>query len=258
MDNYLMAIIPAVLSSVISGIITALIQPIVDNWLKAAIESKNKRTAVKISIIAITFAIVFAIVFASCVFIAMRYNLGNGTGTTSETTIVTDTSSSSQDLSGNNSQGNSDQEETTSYASKTISLLKLEPYTGQRFHVGYDDSDCEDVFGNKYSTTLYSYKEQENGECSVTYRINSQYDKFTFTSGVSGRGSEGTAHIFIYGDGKLLYDRKLTCTSESEFVELDVHGVKDLTIEMYGHTEPVVSIIGFTLLCAHIWDPMLQ
>ncbi len=139
----------------------------------------------------------------------------------------------------------------TSYVPKSISLLSLEPYTSMPFQEA--DYSIEDLYGTKYNCAIYTWEEKENGPTYCTYRLNSAYSELRFVSGVVswGRGVQGTASILIVGDGKELYSRELTCESDSLDVKLDVSGIKDLTIELYGVEE------YFDTLPPALFDPTL-
>lgn len=146
--------------------------------------------------------------------------------------------------------------ETTEFVPNKVLLVNLTPYTDMPY---IETNYVSDIFGNDYRNGIFSRIEETDGECSCTYRIYQKYDKLTFTSGIVefGRGDPGEAIIRIYGDGVLIYERYLNCTSDSTFEEINVSGVNDLRLELYGYSEPEVSLRGSTALYPCIWEPTL-
>lgn len=146
----------------------------------------------------------------------------------------------------------------TSYAPVEKSLLSLTPWTNMPFiEANYI---MEDIFGTQYDNCIYSMEEKSDGKGYCTYRLNYEYTNLQFISGIVsyGRGDPGTATIRVLGDGEELYSRELTCESESVEVILNVSGVKDLTIELYGVSEPEVSLRGSTSLYPALFNPTLK
>lgn len=146
----------------------------------------------------------------------------------------------------------------TSYAPVEKSLLSLTPWTKMPFvEANYS---MEDIFGTQYDNCIYCRTEKSDGNGYCTYRLNYEYTNFQFISGIVsyGRGDPGTATIRVLGDGEELYSRELTCESDSIEVKLKVSDVKDLTIELYGVSEPEVSLRGSTSLYPALFNPTLK
>ncbi len=120
-----------------------------------------------------------------------------------------------------------------------VPLSTLTPYT----YVSPFDSlpygehhDVEDIFGNSHSVVFRPYYEVSNGESKVKYRLDSEYTRFEFTLAIWSveRGNPGKGCLKIYSDDKLLFERNdITSDSETEHIELDITGCKDLIIEFY-------------------------
>jgi len=128
---------------------------------------------------------------------------------------------------------------------QNVSLISLAPwtYTGKKASYGSgvltEYADVEDIFGNYYRYSFHSNAEEVNGENSQTYRLDGQYSTLEFTVAIPSysKGSTGTGSLYIYGDGALIFSRTdVTSSYETEFVSLDISGVKDLKIEMYGNS----------------------
>ncbi len=177
--------------------------------------------------------------------------------TKSTTTVITINNGGEENDSGPEGTGSTRPIETTEFVPNEVLLVNLKPYDTRMPYT--KTTSVADIFDHEYANGIYSHVERTDGPCSCTYRIDGNYDRFTFTSGIVefGRGDPGEALIKVYADGKVIYERTLDCTSDSSFADLDVRGVKDLTLELYGHSEPEVSIRGATALYPCIWEATL-
>lgn len=173
------------------------------------------------------------------------------------TTVVNINNGGEENDSGPEGTGSTRPIETTEFVPNEVLLVNLKPYDTRMPYT--KTTSVADIFDHEYANGIYSHVERTDGPCSCTYRIDGNYDRFTFTSGIVefGRGDPGEALIKVYADGKVIYERTLDCTSDSSFADLDVRGVKDLTLELYGHSEPEVSIRGATALYPCIWEATL-
>ena len=145
-----------------------------------------------------------------------------------------------------------------------VLLTNLKPwtYTGGRSFNGSgtltERANVEDIFGNKYQIAFITQENKSNGERSQTYRLDGQYNTLDFTiaiSDLSTRGKVGNGSIYVIGDGRLLFSRTdITAEFESEYVSIDISGIKDLTIEMYGSRNLDYQYTLYLMMC----DPYLS
>lgn len=116
-----------------------------------------------------------------------------------------------------------------------ISLNEIEPYVtgGAELNIY---SNREDTLGNIYSYALYEWNTSWGNERSNTYYLGGNYVVFSATVAVSGgKDNDRSGIIRIYGDGKLLWsDENIRANTKPYFIEIDITGVEDLKIEMYG------------------------
>lgn len=113
-----------------------------------------------------------------------------------------------------------------------VDLTTLNYYTYDH-KLGYYDS-VTDIFGNTYSNAFYGYSK---GGQSQTYDLGKKYNVLTAKIIVpeNCKGSSYSGKILIYGDGKLIYRKdNIKSTSRPIDINVDVSGVTDLKIEMYG------------------------
>lgn len=124
-----------------------------------------------------------------------------------------------------------------------VSLLDLKPYTckpPKSDALGYPlcaEYDVVDVFGTYYAESLRGYMSKEDGEHSMTYKLNGAYDKlsFTVTTWDENLGSIYTASIYLYVDGEKKVDMpRIESDDESQYIEIELKGKDQLKIEMYG------------------------
>lgn len=105
-----------------------------------------------------------------------------------------------------------------------VSLAELEPYQNDGICTLESNSD---IMGNEYSTGIASYTQR-----SATYRIDGIYQTFTGYFYVRSTKSGWERDVSIWGDGVKLFSASVDGGEEPTYVNIDVSGVKDLTIKM--------------------------
>lgn len=185
---------------------------------------------------------------------------GNGGDNGSAPETVSDTSVNDKDIEEDIGDDNPEESVSeTSMISKQISLLQLEPYTfspGSGLGLPFEEeNNPKDIFGNQYHTALRAYMSMTDGEYYRIYRLNREYDVFSFTLAIpdSSRGSEYTGDLFIYTDNNQV--KKITgikSDTDSTHIEIPVRGVNDLKIEMYGDGN--ITLNGISVMMC---DPTL-
>ena len=139
---------------------------------------------------------------------------------------------------------------------KIVELFSMDPYTsGTHKLSGY--TSVEDTLGNVYSEALLGASNKDGtwgvGECSLTFSIDKQYTCLFATVAVrkntSGISDTAIGIIRIYGDDRLLWsDENIRKDTKPYDIEVDITGVTDLKIEMYGDENMGTNGIH-TLLC---------
>lgn len=138
-----------------------------------------------------------------------------------------------------------------------VDLTTLKPYASEGAMAV--ETNIKDLFGNTYSTGFSSNYHSEylfsdhRLDQYYLWDIGSKYTKLTFIAGIIDRNWQdyfSPAKIQVYGDDILLYEKAdITFTSKpTTTIEVDISGVTDLRIEMYG------SISA----CTYIADVMLH
>lgn len=122
------------------------------------------------------------------------------------------------------------QEEYDDYLLRTtpVTLAELTPY--QNKDMEGRKSEDKDIFGNTYSTRLSS----SSSGAYATYRIDGIYKTLTGTFYVRTDYSDTPRQVSIYGDGKKLFEATVNGGEDPTKFNVDVTGVKDLTINMDG------------------------
>lgn len=129
-----------------------------------------------------------------------------------------------------------------------IYLTDLDSYTGDDFRrIRVGDTD---IFGNTYHCGFRGYTRED----SASWRLNGAYSMFSFTFGVhsKNKGYYGSGSISIYKDGELIWEcLDITSIHESETVNLDITGAKDLTVTIRssGDVFPMEPSIFDPVLC---------
>ena len=99
-------------------------------------------------------------------------------------------------------------------------------------------SSVKDTFGTKYNTGMRGYMEPGSPNCFNIWDIGGKYSTLTATCIIRSqdKGSQCTGSFKIYGDDKLLYQQSDISSMTKPFpICVDVRGVTDLKIEMYGN-----------------------
>lgn len=95
-----------------------------------------------------------------------------------------------------------------------------------------------DTLGNTYSTGMRGYMSTSDGtDCYAVWDLGGKYNKLTATGIVleSDKSSKCKGSYKIYGDGVLLYEKSGVGSMTKPYqIEVDITGVTDLKIEMYG------------------------
>lgn len=129
------------------------------------------------------------------------------------------------------------QAEKDKYAAfEPVDLTSLTPY-----YVGTIDifnGGVTDTLGNSYGTGIRGYMStSDKTDCFGVWAIDGKYNKLTATGIVldSDKGSQCKGSYKIYGDGVLLYEKSgIGSMTKPYQIEVDITGVTDLKIEMYG------------------------
>lgn len=123
-----------------------------------------------------------------------------------------------------------------------IDLTNLTPFAESGSVYTFTDG-AKDTMGNHYNSGFYGsftrsgWDSHPDGECSLTWDIGGEYNKLTATGIVldSSKGSSSVASFKIWGDGILLYEKdNITSDTKPYQIEIDITGVTDLKLEMYG------------------------
>lgn len=124
--------------------------------------------------------------------------------------------------------------------------------------------DVRDTLGNEYESGLEGYMDPPDGqsywsigECSMTWDIGGKYDRLVATGIIpeSDKGLNLGGVIRIYGDGALLYEKTDITTDLKPYpVEIDISGIIDLKIEIYGRS----SSLGWSNTHPTLVDIYLQ
>ena len=139
-----------------------------------------------------------------------------------------------------------------------VDLTTLTPYF--EGYITVLTGEVTDTLGNTYHSGLKGYMYESDAskfECYNIWDIGGEYNTLTATGVVleDGKGARGTALFRIYGDGVLLYEKTdIDSKTKPYEIEVDITGVTDLKIEMYGHgTNYFINTLSSVLV-----DVMLQ
>ena len=119
-----------------------------------------------------------------------------------------------------------------------VDLTSLTPYFEGVIDVFTDG--IRDTMGNTYRTGMRGYMSTSDSsrfDCFHIWDIGCQYNTLTATGIIreEDKGSRCEGCYRIYGDGILLYERyNIGSTTKPYSIEVDITGVTDLKIEMYG------------------------
>lgn len=137
-----------------------------------------------------------------------------------------------------------------------VDLTSIVPYYEGSIDVFTDGAT--DTMGNHYSTGMRGYMSTSDSgfNCYNIWDIGGRYNTLTATGIIleSNKGSGCEGSYKIYGDGILLYERSNIGSQTKPYqIEIDITGVIDLKIEMYGQGNMYWSGIDSVLV-----DVMLQ
>lgn len=118
-----------------------------------------------------------------------------------------------------------------------VDLTSLTPYFEGTIDVFTDG--MTDTMGNTYRTGMRGYMSTSDTsfDCYNIWDIGCQYNTLTATGIIreEDKGSKNEGSFRIYGDGVLLYEGTgIGSTTKPYTIEVDITGVTDLKIEMYG------------------------
>ncbi len=136
----------------------------------------------------------------------------------------------------------------------TVDLTSLNPYYEGKIQV--IKNGITDTLGNHYRSGLRGYiapgdVDRYKASCFNIWDIGGEFKKLTAKGIIreSDKGSPYTGSYRIYGDGKLLYQRdEIGSMTKPYDIEVDVSGVTDLKIEMYGNGNAGTSGINSVLV----------
>ena len=139
-----------------------------------------------------------------------------------------------------------------------VDLTTLTPYF--EGYISVLTGEVTDTLGNTYHSGLKGHMYESDAsefDCYHIWDIGGEYNTLTATGIVleEEKGSGDTASFRIYGDGVLLYEKSdIDSKTKPYNIEIDITGVTDLKIEMYGNgTNYFVSRLSSVLV-----DVMLQ
>ena len=144
-----------------------------------------------------------------------------------------------------------------------IDLTTLIPYykSNNYFEVV---SGITDTLGNKYNTGIRSYADHiggrwSGGETYWVWDIGGKYNKLTATGIIRNEDKGASINLSglvrIYGDGRLLYEKNnITSNTKPYYINVNISGVRDLKLEMYGQS----SELGWSGIDTVLVDIMLQ
>ncbi len=134
-----------------------------------------------------------------------------------------------------------------------VDLTSLEPY--YEGAVTIERNGLTDTLGNRYSSGLRGYMApgdpaKYNIDCFSIWDIGGEYRTLTATGIIrrKDKGSRFEGSYRIYGDGRLLYSRDgIGSMTKPYEIVIDITGVTDLKIEMYGNGNAGTSGINSVL-----------
>lgn len=118
---------------------------------------------------------------------------------------------------------------------RSVDLTSLTPYYEGAIQVF--TSSVKDTLGNRYETGIRGYMDPEDPDCFSIWDIDRKYSELTATCIIreKDKGSKYKGSFYIYGDNELLYKaEKIPSTTKPFPISIDIRGVTDLKIEMYG------------------------
>ena len=141
---------------------------------------------------------------------------------------------------------------------EAVDLTSLSPY--YEGNVEIERYGLTDTLGNKYKSGLRGYMapgdtSKYNIDCYSIWDIGGEYRTLTATGIIRKKdcGSKYEGSYKIYGDGRLLYSRDgIGSMTKPYQITIDISGVTDLKIEMYGNgnmgTNGINSVLADVML----------
>ena len=135
----------------------------------------------------------------------------------------------------------------------SVDLTSLEPYYDGSIQI--ERNGLTDTLGNKYRSGLRGYMapgdpQKYNLDCYCIWDIGGRFRTLTATGIIrkQDKGSQYEGSYRIYGDGRLLYSRDgIDSMTKPYQISIDITGVTDLKIEMYGNGNAGTSGINSVL-----------
>ncbi len=127
------------------------------------------------------------------------------------------------------------------FSDGSAELAAMEPY--YEGAIAIERNGIEDIMGNRYTSALRGYMSPGDAslydmDCFDIWDIGGAYRTLTATVIVRRRdkGSRHEGSFRIYGDGRRLYaEDGIGSMTKPYEIEVDIAGVTDLKIEMYGN-----------------------
>ena len=140
-----------------------------------------------------------------------------------------------------NTSGNNQYRQQAEQVDDSIDLTSLSPY--YEGNVQIERYGLTDTLGNRYKSGLRGYMapgdtSKYNINCYSIWDIGGKYSTLTATGIIRKKdsGSKYEGSFKIYGDGRLLYSRDgIGSMTKPYQITIDISGVTDLKIEMYGN-----------------------
>ena len=139
-----------------------------------------------------------------------------------------------------------------SQANDAVDLTSLSPYYEGTVEIFRDG--IVDIMGNYYDTGIRGYMSLADADrvnCYDVWDIGGQYKTLTATGIIreKDKGSSCKGIVRIYGDNKLLFERtEIDSMTKPYDISVDISGVVDLKIEMYGQGNAGTSGINSVLV----------
>ncbi len=122
-----------------------------------------------------------------------------------------------------------------------VNLLSLNAY--YEGSIEFELNGIKDTMGNSYSSAIRGYAsladvKKYGWNCYCIWDIGGKYKTLEATGIIRSKdkGSKYEGSYKIYGDGKLLYSKdKIGSKTKPYSVKVNISGVTDLKIEMYGN-----------------------
>ena len=146
----------------------------------------------------------------------------------------------------------------TELNNEPVDLTLIVPY--YQGAVEIEQYGLTDTMGNKYSSGLRGYMSPADPikydmDCFCIWDIGGKYKTLTATGIIRAKdkGSKYEGSYKIYGDGRLLYSKdSIGCMTKPYQITIDISGVTDLKIEMYGNgnmgTSGINSVLADVIL----------